>query len=233
MKKLVKFIFKLLLILIIGFVGVFFGKGYWNYLQLTEVKSVDEVVNEVRTSPYYVDYDDISPNLIRATIAIEDRRFYDHGGFDYIGLVRAAISQFDEDLLTSGGSTITQQLAKNLYGMFESSWDRKSTEFFVARYLEKHYSKNEIITLYVNVINYGNNYTGIYEASMGYLDTLPADLTVAQASLLAGIPQSPSHYELVNHFTQAKQKQYAVLKAMAECGYISESDIATYYNASV
>ena len=147
MKKLVKFIFKLLLILIIGFVGVFFGKGYWNYLQLTETKSVDEVVNEVRTSPYYVDYDDISPNLIRATIAIEDRRFYDHGGFDYIGLVRAAVSQFDEDLLTSGGSTITQQLAKNLYGMFESSWDRKSTEFFVARYLEKHYSKNEIITL--------------------------------------------------------------------------------------
>ena len=171
--------------------------------------------------------------MIRATIAIEDRRFYDHGGFDYIGLVRAAISQFDEDLLTSGGSTITQQLAKNLYGMFESSWDRKSTEFFVARYLEKHYSKNEIITLYVNVINYGNNYTGIYEASMGYLDTLPEDLTVAQASLLAGIPQSPSHYELVNHFSQAKQKQYAVLKAMAECGYISESDIATYYNASV
>ena len=108
MKKLVKFIFKLLLILIIGFVGVFFGKGYWNYLQLTETKSVDEVVNEVRTSPYYVDYDDISPNLIRATIAIEDRRFYDHGGFDYIGLVRAAVSQFDEDLLTSGGSTITQ-----------------------------------------------------------------------------------------------------------------------------
>lgn len=76
-----------------------------------------------------MDYDDISPNLIRATIAIEDRRFYDHGGFDYIGLVRAAVSQFDEDLLTSGGSTITQQLAKNLYGMFESSWDRKSTEF--------------------------------------------------------------------------------------------------------
>lgn len=233
MKKLVKFIFKLLLILIIGFVGVFFGKGYWNYLQLTETKSVDEVVNEVRASPYYVDYDDISPNLIRATIAIEDRRFYDHGGFDYIGLVRAAVSQFDEDLLTSGGSTITQQLAKNLYGMFESSWDRKSTEFFVARYLEKHYSKNDIVTLYVNVINYGNNYTGIYEASMGYLDTLPADLTVAQASLLAGIPQSPNNYELVNHFTQAKQKQYAVLKAMAECGYISESDIDTYYNASV
>lgn len=93
--------------------------------------------------------------------------------------------------------------------------------------------KNEILALYVNVINYGNNYTGIYEASMGYFDTDPEDLTIAQASLLAGIPQSPNNYELVYHFAQAKQKQYAVLKAMADCGYISESDIATYYNASV
>ena len=233
MKKFVKFIFKLLLILIIAFVGIFFGKGYWGYLELTQQESVDQVVRNVMSSPNYVSYEDISPELIRATIAIEDRRFYDHGGVDYIGLVRAAVSQFDDDLLKSGGSTITQQLAKNLYEMFDSTWDRKSTEFFVAKYLEKHYSKNEIITLYVNVINYGNNYTGIYEASYGYFDTDPEDLTIAQASLLAGIPQSPNNYELVYHFAQAKQKQYAVLKAMAECGYISESDINAYYNASV
>ena len=83
--------------------------------------------------------------------------------------------------------------------MFDGTWDRKSTELFVARYLEKHYSKNEIIALYVNVINYGNNYTGIYEASYGYFDTDPEDLTIAQASLLAGIPQSPNNYELVYH----------------------------------
>lgn len=233
MKKFVKFIFKLLLILVIAFVGIFFGKGYWGYLELTSSKSVDQAVSEVTSSPYFVGYDDISPELIRATVAIEDRRFYDHSGVDYIGLVRAAVSQFDNDLLKSGGSTITQQLAKNLYGMFDGSWNRKSTEFFIARYLEKHYSKNEILALYVNVINYGNNYTGIYEASMGYFDTEPENLTIAQASLLAGIPQSPNNYELVYHFAQAKQKQYAVLKAMADCGYISESDIATYYNASV
>lgn len=86
-------------------------------------------MSEVTSSPYFVGYDDISPELIRATVAIEDRRFYDHSGVDYIGLVRAAVSQFDNDLLKSGGSTITQQLAKNLYGMFDGSWDRKSTEF--------------------------------------------------------------------------------------------------------
>lgn len=233
MKKFVKFIFKLVLILLIAFVGIFFGKGYWGYLEITATKSVDQAVSEVTSSPYFVGYEDISPDLIRATVAIEDRRFYEHGGVDYIGLVRAAASQFDSNLLKSGGSTITQQLAKNLYGMFDSTWDRKSTEFFIAKYLEKHYSKNEIVALYVNVINYGNNYTGIYEASYGYLDTDPSELNIAQASLLAGIPQSPNNYELVNHFQEAKQKQYAVLKAMAECGYISQSDINTYYNMSV
>ena len=90
--------------------------------------------------------------------------------------------------------------------MFDGTWDRKSTELFVARYLEKHYSKNEIIALYVNVINYGNNYTGIYEASYGYFDTDPEDLTIAQASLLAGIPQSPNNYELVYHFAPSQTK---------------------------
>ena len=164
MKKFVKFIFKLLLILIIAFVGIFFGKGYWGYLELTQSQSVDDVVNEVTSRSTFVGYDDLSPELVRATVAIEDRRFYDHGGVDYIGLMRALVSQLDDNLLKSGGSTITQQLAKNLYGMFDGTWDRKSTELFVARYLEKHYSKNEIIALYVNVINYGNNYTGIYEA---------------------------------------------------------------------
>lgn len=233
MKKFVKFIFKLVLILVVALVGLFFGKGYWGYLELTKDKSIDQAVSEVTSSPHYVGYEDISPDLIRATVAIEDRRFYEHGGVDYIGLVRACISQFDSSLLKSGGSTITQQLAKNLYGMFDTTWDRKSTEFYIAKYLEKHFTKNEIVALYVNVINYGNNYTGIYEASMGYLDTDPSELNVAQASLLAGIPQSPSNYDLVNHFQAAKQKQYAVLKAMAQCGYISKSDIDTYYNASV
>ena len=159
MKKFVKFIFKLLLILIIAFVGIFFGKGYWGYLELTQSQSVDDVVNEVTSRSTFVGYDDLSPELVRATVAIEDRRFYDHGGVDYIGLMRALVSQLDDNLLKSGGSTITQQLAKNLYGMFDGTWDRKSTELFVARYLEKHYSKNEIIA--VGIVDF----TPVLEAS--------------------------------------------------------------------
>ena len=101
MKKFVKFIFKLLLILIIAFVGIFFGKGYWGYLELTQSQSVDDVVSEVTSRSTFVGYDDLSPELVRATVAVEDRRFYDHGGVDYIGLMRALVSQFDDDLLKS------------------------------------------------------------------------------------------------------------------------------------
>ena len=91
MKKFVKFIFKLLLILIIAFVGIFFGKGYWGYLELTKSQSVDDVVSEVTSRSTFVGYDDLSPELVRATVAIEDRRFYDHRGVDYIGLMRALV----------------------------------------------------------------------------------------------------------------------------------------------
>lgn len=233
MKKICKFVFTLLILLVVGFTGLFFGKGYMGYLELQKTKTVDQAVQDIQSMDTYVDYDHLPTDLLRATVAIEDRRFYDHGGVDYIGLVRAVVSQFDSNLLKSGGSTITQQLAKNMYGMFDSSWDRKSTEFFIAKYLEKHYSKNEILTLYVNVINYGNDYTGIYEASVGYFGLVPNDLNIAQCTLLAGIPQSPNNYELVYHFQNAKEKQYAVLQAMEECGYISKSDISDIYNMAV
>lgn len=194
---------------------------------------IDDLVAEVESRSTFVDYEDIAPELMRATISIEDRRFYEHDGIDLIGLGRALISQVYDGFLKSGGSTITQQVAKNLYEEFDSSLEWKPTEIFLANYLDHHYSKNEILAIYVNIINYGNNYTGIYEASVGYFDVFPMDLNMAQASLLAGVPQSPSNYDLVNHFDNAKQKQLAVLNAMAECGYINESEIETIYNTTV
>lgn len=233
LKKFCKFLLGLILVLALGVCGLFFGKGYLNYSSLTAEKSVDTCVQEVMSKSTYVSHDEIADDLFRATVAIEDRRFYDHGGVDYIGLARAVVSQFDDNLLTSGGSTITQQLAKNLYGQFNSGIGWKSTEYYIAKYLEKHYSKSDILTLYVNVINYGNNYTGIYEASIGYFGVTPENLTTAQCTILAGIPQSPSNYELFDHFDNAKQKQKSVLKAMYECGYITEDQIDSIYNESV
>ncbi len=229
MKKFFQCLLILILVVLIGGVGLFFGKGYLSYKELTQETSVETLVHQVESNEHFVAYDDLPQDLLHATVAIEDRRFYSHGGIDYIGLARGVMSQFDSNLLRSGGSTITQQLAKNLYSKFESGLDWKATEFYVAKYLEKHYTKDEILTLYVNVINYGNNFIGIYEASMGYFQIEPSQLGIEQCTLLAGIPQSPSNYELFNHYDQAKKKQYSVLQAMCECGYISSDEVSTIY----
>lgn len=229
MKKVFQCLLIIILAVLIGGVGLFFGKGYLSYKELTQETSVETLVHQVESNEHFVAYDDLPQDLLHATVAIEDRRFYSHGGIDYIGLARGVMSQFDSNLLRSGGSTITQQLAKNLYAKFESGLDWKATEFYVAKYLEKHYTKDEILTLYVNVINYGNNFTGIYEASMGYFQIEPSQLSIEQCTLLAGIPQSPSNYELFNHYDQAKKKQYSVLQAMSECGYISSDEVSAIY----
>ena len=213
-----------------GYLGV---RGYIDYQELTSQTPVESLVSEIETRSTYIAYEDLPTYLVRATVSIEDRRFYDHGGIDYIGLARGALSQVIPQLTQSGGSTITQQVAKNLYGMFEQTLDRKVVELFIAKELESKYTKNEILALYVNIINYGDNHFGIYEASTGYFGVEPEYLTLAQCSLLAGLPQSPSNYQLSNHFEQAKARQHQVLEAMAESSYISENDIETIYAQDV
>lgn len=222
-----------LLIILLGLGGFLGVKGYAEYKDLTSQTSVETVVEQIQSSPTFVPYESLPSNLIRATISIEDRRFYEHGGIDYIGLARGTLSQVIPQLAQSGGSTITQQVAKNLYGMFEQTLERKIVEMFIAKELESKYTKNEILALYVNIINYGDNYFGIYEASTGYFGVEPEYLTLAQASLLAGLPQSPSNYQLSDHFQQAKVRQHQVLEAMAECSYINESDIEAIYTQDV
>lgn len=222
-----------LLIILLGLGGFLGVKGYAEYKDLTSQTSVETVVEQIQSSPTFVPYESLPSNLIRATISIEDRRFYEHGGIDYIGLARGTLSQVIPQLAQSGGSTITQQVAKNLYGMFEQTLERKIVEMFIAKELESKYTKNEILALYVNIINYGDNHFGIYEASTGYFGVEPEYLTLAQASLLAGLPQSPSNYQLSDHFQQAKVRQHQVLEAMAECSYINESDIEAIYTQDV
>lgn len=222
-----------LLIILLGLGGFLGVKGYAEYKDLTSQTSVETVVEQIQSSPTFVPYESLPSNLIRATISIEDRRFYEHGGIDYIGLARGTLSQVIPQLAQSGGSTITQQVAKNLYGMFEQTLERKIVEMFISKELESKYTKNEILALYVNIINYGDNHFGIYEASTGYFGVEPEYLTLAQASLLAGLPQSPSNYQLSDHFQQAKVRQHQVLEAMAECSYINESDIEAIYTQDV
>ena len=126
--------------------------------------------------------------------------------------------------IRGGGSTITQQLAKNMYYTYQPSYLRKVSEIFTAYDLEKELSKKEILELYVNVINYGDNHIGIREASEGYFHKKPKDLTLDEATLLAGLPQSPANYQLSNHEDVARRRQIQVLNAMVRESMINEDE---------
>ncbi len=214
-------------------ISVYFIASYTYYKEITNHKSMDKIVQEIQNKETYVDTSQISDSLLKATVSIEDRRFYKHSGVDFIGIGRAIISQFSPRIAKSGGSTITQQTAKNMYEMFEFHPLNKGCQMFMAWELESKYSKDEILALYVNIINYGDKHFGIYEASTNYFASLPMDLTFAQSSLLAGIPQSPSYFQLSTGFEQAKQRQWSVLNAMEKEGYISREEIEMIWNQAV
>ena len=157
-----------------------------------------------------------------AVIAVEDHRFEKHGGIDIIGTCRAIVTNITSFSLVEGGSTITQQLARNLYFTQEQSFTRKIAELLVAFDLEKNYSKDQILELYINTIYFGEGYYGIKEACEGYFDKEPMDMTFDEMTLLAGIPNAPSVYSLNANPDLAKQRQQHVINAMKEYGYIEQ-----------
>ena len=172
----------------------------------------------------WVSLDDISDNLIQATLSTEDRHFYSHMGFDYVRIVKAIISNITSRSLSEGASTITQQYARNLYLNYDKTWKRKLEEALLAFELETHYSKKEILEGYLNTINYGGVF-GIENASQYYFNKSAGDLTLAEASMLAGIPQSPSNYSPLYNLDLAKKRQKTVLTLMYNNEEISEDDM--------
>lgn len=222
MKLLKQILLTICLLLLIGGT-LFIGVGYFNYRSKINEVSVKDMVAEVQSNPNYVTYANIDQDVLEATVSIEDRRFYEHHGIDYLGMGRALVGNIFAKGITGGGSTITQQLAKNLYFTQQPSYIRKVSEIFVAYDLEKLLSKQEILELYVNVINYGDNHFGIKQASEGYFQKDPSDLTLDEASLLAGLPQSPSNLQLSNHMDAARVRQKQVLDAMRRDGHITQS----------
>lgn len=195
-----------------------------NYVKATNDVSIQEKVKQIKSRDSYVSYDEINENLLKATVAIEDRRFYEHHGVEYRSMARALYQNVVAREIRGGGSTITQQLAKNMYYTYQPSYLRKVSEIFTAYDLEKELSKKEILELYVNVINYGDNHIGIREASEGYFHKKPKDLTLDEATLLAGLPQSPANYQLSNHEDVARRRQIQVLNAMVRESMINEDE---------
>ena len=159
-----------------------------------------------------------------AVISVEDHRFYDHGPVDFIAIARAVFTNVKNGELQEGGSTITQQVAKNVIFSQEQSWLRKLGEIFAAYDLEKNYTKNEIFELYVNTSYFGDGYYGIYDASYGYYKKSPRDLNLDESSMLAGVPNAPSVYAPTVNPDLAKKRQYHVLNTMLEYGYITKDE---------
>lgn len=224
MKKFLKTFFIILLILIILVLAYMTFNGYTLYKTAIDRKSINDKVSEIRNDENFTKLDDISKDFKNAIVATEDCRFYEHSGFDIKAIIRAILYNFQMKSFEQGGSTITQQLAKNMYFITEHSYSRKFAELFVTHDLENNYSKDEILELYLNNIYYGDGYYNIREASLGYFDKEPKDLTLYEATLLAGIPNAPSVYALTNRPDLAEERRQHVLNTMVREGYLTEKE---------
>lgn len=172
---------------------------------------------------------EISPWLIQATLATEDRQFYDHFGFDVKGMARAMFVNLKEMEKVQGASTLTQQLARNLYLSHERTWSRKIKEAMYTAQLEMKYSKEDILQMYLNEIYYGHGAYGIETAAQMYFGKHAKDLDLAESAMLAGVPKGPTYYSPYNHMKNAKDRQKTVLSAMVVTGDITQQQADQAY----
>jgi len=170
---------------------------------------------------YWVSIDQIPVFLQKALVAIEDNRFYQHGGIDVRGIARALVKDVVKGKMVEGGSTITQQLIKNKYLTREKTIDRKLKEARLAMEFEQKYSKKQILEMYFNEIYFGNGAWGIAQAARLYFDKTPAQLSGSECALLAGIPKAPSRYNPLGNPTAVKARRNLVIARMAELGMIT------------
>lgn len=222
--KFFKKLFIAIILLIIIACSIIFLIGQSYYSKALKEKPLLTRVEEITSKENFIKFGDMSSYYRNAVISVEDHRFYDHGPVDFIAIARATFTNIKNKELQEGGSTITQQVAKNIVFNQESTWLRKVGEIFAAYDLEKNYSKKEIFELYVNTAYFGDGYYGIYEASHGYYNKSPKDLNLDEASMLAGVPNAPSVYAPTVNPDLAKKRQYHVLNTMLEYGYITKEE---------
>ena len=222
--KWLKRIIKLVLLIAILTAAVVMWQGYRMYSDALEQQPLAEKVEQIRDEPGYTAMDQLPQTYIDAVAAVEDHRFRKHHGVDIISIGRAIKINIMAGELKEGGSTITQQLAKNMYFTQSKELVRKIAETFMALRIERDYSKDEIMELYVNTIYFGDGYYGIRAASEGYYGVEPRDLSDWQCTMLAGIPNAPSVYApTVNPDLAAERQQY-VIEKMKEYGFMDDSD---------
>lgn len=209
------------------------GYGYSKLSNKLEIKSANNIsmydnTNEVffqgNGTSKWVNLNDISKNVINATISTEDKKFYKHFGFDFLRIAKASFVNIKNRKTMQGASTISQQYVKNLFLDFNKTWERKWNEMWLTLNVEMHYSKDEILEGYLNTINYGHGMYGIEKAANYYFNKSSKNLSLAEATMLVGIPKSPSNFSPLVNPTLAKKRQTIILEGMVKNGYITDEE---------
>lgn len=230
MKKYFKVWRSLLLLVMTVFVCSGFtiaGKGYEAYRKAVDEVSLEDKVASIRQKDSFTEFEELPQIYVQAVMAVEDKRFQRHLGVDPIAICRAVRNDILAGRFVEGGSTITQQLAKNMYFGQGKDLTRKVAEVFVAMELERDYSKEEIFELYVNAIYFGDGYYDVASASRGYFGKEPEEMSDYECTLLAGIPNAPSVYAPTKNPELAAKRQLKVLERMEVCGYFSTEEAET------
>jgi len=193
----------------------------------------DELVYQGSKTRKWVDLEDVNYNLINAVVSIEDKNFYKHHGFDYLRIAKAMYQNIKNGKITQGASTISQQYIKNIYLDFNASWKRKIEEAFLTLELEVHFTKDEILEGYLNNINYGQGNYGIGNASRYYFNKEPIDLTLEEALILAGIPNSPEYYNPKANYDLSIKRAKMVGRSMVQNGYITQEQFDSLFQEQI
>lgn len=228
-KKILK-VFLIFFLICLSISLILIGNGYNMYKDAKESMSLDEKIENIESKENYTYISELPQMYINAVISVEDRRFFEHNGIDIIAIARAAINDLKEMKFVEGGSTITQQLAKNLYFTQEKKITRKIAEVFMAFDIEKKYDKNKILELYLNSSYFGEGYYTVKEASRGYFGKEPKEMSDYESIMLAGIPNAPSVYAPTVNMELAKQRQRQVAEKMIKNGYLTKEEAERILN---
>jgi len=235
-KSVRKFIFRLsavIMAVILLFVGFYSVKGYFMYKATAKETPIAEISDNIRSQEGFTSYGELPQIYIDAVISAEDKRFEEHCGIDLLAIARAAWTDIKTLSFAEGGSTITQQIAKNLLFTQDKKIERKFAEVFAALALEKEYDKEELFEIYVNTIYFGDGYYGIYDAAQGYFGKTPSELTDYEAVMLAGLPNAPSDYSPSGNPELAEKRMSVVLDRMVKCKKITEEKARDIMNKEI
>ncbi|NTV43539.1 MAG: penicillin-binding protein, partial [Syntrophobacteraceae bacterium] len=200
-------------------------KNYHPPLVSTVYASDGSLIGEFFTERRYViPLDEVPSHLIKAFLAAEDVRFYEHRGIDLPGIIRASLKNLQAGEIIQGGSTITQQVVKSLLLTPERTWIRKLKEAILAYRIDQYLTKDEILFLYLNQIYFGGGAYGVEAAARNYFDKHARELTLGESTLLAGLPKAPSRFSPLHNFSVSRERQNYVVQRMVETGFITAEE---------